>query len=421
MTTQSSASPSEIEAWLHGFVRDPGFLAAYPYYAAILAKFTPVADPSASRMAVSLHDGRFYLHVNVDAFMAEPHFLRGVLLHEVHHVVLGHLTHPKFAEIEHAELMDLAVEMSANEYIEEPLPPAVKWHAYASFGIRAGQSTVERYELLVRALDATGKRPRPSPGEEGSATADDHRFFPRARASPGGIAQTALLVEKAVNDVRDDRESGGDREHHAGDFPGRNKVAGRSPQRLIEELTDTTRAPDEVMDWPAALALFVARARSPVHTWSRPNRRFPDRIFEVPGRSWAMRQSDRPRLLVAIDTSLSMTRGELEEIARQLIVVGERAHLTMAECDVEVQRVYPFAGRLDDIAGRGGTDLRPVFAPELLGAHDIDGIVYFTDGMGPFPQDPPLVPTLWVLTKPDAFACPWGQRAWLRSPRSKRK
>ena len=50
--------------------RDPAFLERYPYYAAVLAQLTPVADPSVARMAVSLHDGRFYLHVNVESFVA---------------------------------------------------------------------------------------------------------------------------------------------------------------------------------------------------------------------------------------------------------------------------------------------------------------------------------------------------------------
>ena len=109
---------AELEAWLEGFLRDPGFLHAYPYYAAILGMLAPVNDPSVGRMAVSLHDGHFFLHLNVAAFVEEPQFLRGVLLHEVHHVVLGHLTHPKFAAVEEPELMDLAIEMSANEHIE---------------------------------------------------------------------------------------------------------------------------------------------------------------------------------------------------------------------------------------------------------------------------------------------------------------
>ena len=120
---------------------------------------------------------------------------------------------------------------------------------------------------------------------------------------------------------------------------------------------------------------------------------------------------------MAIDTSLSMTKRELREIARQLVVLADRAHVTIAECDVSVARIYPFAGRIENVVGRGGTDLRPVFAPDVLGAHDIDGVVYFTDGEGPFSRAPAPVPTLWILTKPHAFHCPWGEKAWLRSPR----
>jgi predicted metal-dependent peptidase len=407
---RSAATPSELETWLDAFVRDPAFLEAYPYYAAILAKLTPVADPSVSRMAVSLHDGRFYLHVNVDAFVREPQYLRGVLLHEVHHVVLGHLAHPKFAECEEPELMDLAIEMSANEYIEEELPPAITWRAYAAVGMRAHQSTRERYDLLMKHLEGTGSRPRPGAGEKPAGTLDDHRFLGRGEASPGGVAQTALLIDRAVTESPREREGDDDDPREARRF----LVAGRTPGRLVEELAETTRAPDDVIDWRAALQMFLARARAPVHTWSRPSRRFPSRIFEVPGRTWAPRRTEDPRLLVAIDTSLSMTRNELEQIARQLVVLSARAHVIVAECDVTIARIYPFAGRIDTVMGRGGTDLRPVFAPAVLGAHDVDGVVYFTDGEGPFPTEPASVPTLWVLTKPLAFKCPWGERASLR-------
>lgn len=443
-STTIVATRSELEAWLDGFIRDPSFLEAYPYYAAILAKMTPVADPSVARMAVSLHDGRFYLHVNVDAFLAEPQYLRGVLLHEVHHVVLGHLTHPKFAECEEPELMDVAVEMSANEYIEEELPPAVTWRAYSSVGMRAGQSTRERYEILVRHLQGTGSRPKPGAGERGAGTVDDHRHLAKGETSAGGVAQTALLVGRAVSDAKAERaakqppprdptpttpKKRGKKPqkppepsiaYDDDDDPSvsrRYLVAGRTAGRLIEELAETTRAPDEVMDWKSALAMFAARARAPVHTWSRPNRRFPGRIFEVPGRSWAPRRDAEQHLLVAIDTSLSMTKQELEEIARQLVVLSERARVTIAECDVSVARVYPFDGRIQNVVGRGGTDLRPVFAPSLLGAHDIDGVVYFTDGDGPYTHEPAPVPTLWVLTKPMNFRCPWGEKAFLRAPR----
>jgi predicted metal-dependent peptidase len=414
---------NDIAAWLEAFVRDPSFLEAYPYYAAVLAKVVPVADPSVKRMAVSLHDGRFYLHVNVESFIAEPQYLRGILLHEVHHVVLGHLTHPKFSDIEEPELMELAVEMSANEHIEEPLPNPITWRAYSACGVRGGQSTMEKYEALVTHLRTTGARPKPQPGAGGTSEAgatasmqplDDHRWLRRAAESPGGVAQNALLVARAIESAP---------ERPAEDDAGARRwlLAGTSPGRLVEELSGTLLEPEDFLDWKEALRMFAARARAPVHTWSRPNRRFPDRPFEVPGRTWSPRRTEEPHLLVAIDTSLSMTRPELEEIARQLGELGERAHLVVAECDVEVTRVYRFTGHLESVTGRGGTDLRPVFEEAFLGAQRVDGVVYFTDGEGPAPEAPPPVPTLWVLTKPHAFRCAWGERAHLGRKRAVRR
>ena len=79
--------------------------------------------------------------------------------------------------------------------------------------------------------------------------------------------------------------------------------------------------------------------------------------------------------------------------------------------------MYAWSGALTDVMGRGGTDLRPVFAGPLLAAHGVEGVIYFTDGDGPTPDTPPSVPVLWILTKPEAFTCPWGERAWLgRAP-----
>src|SRR5688572_4264247 len=408
----------ELRAWLDGFITEASFVERYPYYAAILAKLSPVGDPSVKRMAISLYDGRFFLHVNVESFMAEPQYIRGILLHEVHHVALGHLTHPKFEEAAEPHLMDIAVEISANEYIEDPLPNPITWRAYSPFGIRPGQSTIERYEILVEHTKKSGARPRPKPdpnAPSGEAPVDDHRFLRASARPPGGLAQNAMLLERAFADApplpTKEREKVDPREEE--EVPRRFTVAGRLPGRLIEELHGTTLPPEHFIDWKAALEMFAARGRAPIHTWSRPSRRFPDRIFAVPGRTWAPRRMEEPRLLVAIDTSLSMTKVELEEIARQLVLLGEKAHVTIAECDVEVARVYPFSGTLDKVTGRGGTDLRPAFAPDRLKALDVDGVVYFTDGDGPFPEEPAIVPTLWVLTKPHLFRCSWGERARL--------
>ncbi len=409
MAAPQKKSAPDLQAWLDAFVRDPAFLDKYPFYAAILGQLSPVADPSTLRMAVSLHDGRFFLHVNVDSFLNEPQYLRGVLLHEVHHVVLGHLSHPKFANAAEPELMDLALEMSANEYIEEPLPNPIVHKAYAPIGIRAGQSTVDRYEkLLAAATDNPQRRAGGTERDDPSRRVDDHRMLRRGEPDPGAIEHTRQLLQKAIEDVVKNDPEQDDED------PRRRLLAGKNPGRLIEELTGTTLQAETFLDWKTAMKMFVAKSRAPVHTFSRPSRRFPNDIGIVPGRTYSPRVLVRPSLLVAIDTSMSMSTHELAEIGRQLTQLSEHARITVAECDTEITRTYGFDKMLTDVAGRGGTDLRPIFAPEFLGRTKADGVIYFTDGEGPFPEAPPRLPVLWVLTKPARFGCIWGARAEMK-------
>lgn len=399
-----ASGPSSLRDWLGAFVADGAFLQKYPAYASVLARLFPVADPEVSSMAVELYGGRFYLRVNPDYFVDNPAFLTGILLHEVHHIVLGHLSNPKFYDPEEPRLMELAVEMSANEYIEEPLPNPIIWKAFERYGIRAGQSTLTRYRKLLEAMPPGEPTPRPC---------DDHRPWQGQSPNPGANEQARRLVNDAVNEAELRAQS-------EGPSPVSLRLAGRDPGRLLEELAGVLSAPETFLDWREALTLFSARVRAPLHSYARPSRRFPGRPFEVPGRLYAARSVGYPRLLVAIDTSMSMSSTELIEIARHLVRLGPLASITLVECDAEITSLGPFTGALHEVRGRGGTDLRPVFAPSVLGRVRPDGVIYFTDGQGPFPEQAPPVPVLWVLTKPEAFACPWGSKAKLGRPGDRR-
>jgi predicted metal-dependent peptidase len=403
---------SDLRAWLSAFVQEQHFLSRYPYYAHVLAGLEPVSDPSVPWLGISLHPAhgrgaRYYLHVNIAALTREPQYLRGILLHEVHHIVLGHAAHPKFFGAAHKDLMALAQEVSANEHIDEALPEPVLLQHFERFGLRPGQSTLERYEKLCAAR-AEGKEPKLA---RDTQLVDEHRFDEPSAPPPAGLYETRQLIEQARDQGAEDAERA---------QPERRRLAGRTPEQLLAQLGGTLEAPHVAIDWRTALRMFVARVRAPVHTWSRPSRRFPTRIGELPGRAYRPRAILRPRLLVAIDTSLSMSERELSEIARQLRPVSELAQLTIVECDSEIVRAYAFRGPLEQVQGRGGTDLRPVFAAGFLRAHGADGVVYFTDGEGPFPEREPALPVLWMLTKPSSFACPWGARAKLDLGEKKR-
>jgi predicted metal-dependent peptidase len=394
-------------AWLDAFMRTPHFLERYPYYAYVLAQVEPVVDPSVPAMGVSLHHAvgrgaRYYLHVNVEELAREPRFLHGILLHEVHHIVLGHLAHPKYRNPTHPDLMQLAQETCANEYIEEPLPSPVLWQHFERFGLRAGQSTLQRYELLCAAR-AEGKEPE---AKRDTHMVDQHSWQQTPAPPPEGLDETRNTLQIARDQPQElDEETRKKVEA--------TRIVGRTPDQLLAQLGGSQQPREVEIDWRKALRMFVAHTRAPQHTWSRPSRRFPQRIGEVPGRAYQHRTVLRPNLIVAIDTSLSMTERELNEIARQVRPMSELAQLHIVECDVNIARSYAFHGVIDHVQGRGGTDLRPVFQPAFLRSQRADGVVYFTDGDGPYPEHAPNVPVLWLLTKPQAFDCPWGQRAKL--------
>jgi predicted metal-dependent peptidase len=365
-------------------------------------------------MAVSLHGSHIWLHVNADYFTKPAHlpFIKGVLLHEVHHVVLGHLSDPIYVNPTEPDLMELAMEVSANEYIREPLPgdPPV-WTRFKQFGLAAGQSTWERYDLLVKARRSGATIPVPVRWVDSHLARGVGRWsVVGGKPDQDSYIRVKRLVSEAVSQEQRNRTRADCTNRPGG------SLAGRDPGHFIEELDEEQVAVSVPrLNWRTALQLFATPHKRAFTTYTRPNRRFPGRLGEVPGRIRRPDTTNPRRLLVVVDTSASMSTRELNEIAGELRRLNRLARFTVAECDSVVHRVYPFAGSFVEAAGRGGTDLRPVFEPEFLAQYRPDGVVYFTDGEGPYPLQPPGVPTLWVLTKDWPFRCPWGQQALLRS------
>jgi predicted metal-dependent peptidase len=316
--------------------------------------------------------------------------------------------------------MELAMEVSANDYIREPLPEnRVTWEEFRDEGLRPGQSTWERYELLVRARCAGAFI-----AAAGDRWVDDHHgdgVGSVRRAVEGGDSvrpeTVRRLIEEAVSEARKASPAGEGDERVGGEQKNRGSerflLAGKEPGKLLEELSGVDERPRHYMNWRAALQMFTAQTRTPVHTFARPSRRAPRLVGLVPGRIYYPGQTERPHLIVAIDTSGSMSSEELTEVSRQLLPISSLVRLTVVECDAAIQRVYPFTDTIREFAGRGGTDLRPVFEPSFLRAYRPDGVVYFTDGFGPYPEKDPGIRTLWILTKPWKFSCPWGQRAMM--------
>lgn len=423
-TPIATRAPRTRPGWFDALLTDTGFLTRFPGYAGVLARMDPVATDSVPVMGVGLRHrdaphGRLVLMVNLGYFAEHPEFRAGVLLHEIQHVVLGHLASESLHRVTHPRLVEIAMEISANEPITDPLPPGgVTLAQFEPYGVREGQSTLERYVLLRDAW------------RRGELHLQDHwlsRMWDLHRPTRRGGRCAG------VGDLVDARSDGATEESWARDGWGLGEeTSAWALTRMREAIQRHLRGPrggdDDLRDpggalgakalervllhtaegarlsWPRVLRAAFPAVRRVTPDYQRPNRRFQSRVGEVPGRR---RRAPPPRILAAVDTSGSMSGDALDRCAREVARLARHARVLVAECDAAVHRVRPVGPQMQSWLGGGDTDFSPVFA-EARARGGVDGVVYFTDGRGALPALPPGLPVLWVITHDDPVDLPWG-------------
>jgi predicted metal-dependent peptidase len=160
------------------------------------------------------------------------------------------------------------------------------------------------------------------------------------------------------------------------------------------------------LDWRRLLRRYVGEATEIQPVFTRPSRRFPALVGVVPGH---LHRPAQPTVMAVIDTSSSLSTEMLAMIAAELVHLAASHTVTVVECDATVHAVYRYRGRLNAVHGRGGTDLRPPFAPAILRTVRPNVVAYFTDGCGPAPEVAPAMPVIWCLVPGGAKPAMWGR------------
>jgi predicted metal-dependent peptidase len=163
----------------------------------------------------------------------------------------------------------------------------------------------------------------------------------------------------------------------------------------LDSLIASLRGPRS--SWFDYLKRFVADVMVSDYSWSRPSRRsaalgvyLPSTIKEGIG-----------HIDLAIDTSGSISDKELECFGSKFLALHEELKPELTRViyfDAKVQRVDEFGAEDQPnfhIAGRGGTDFRPIFDWIQTSGREPKCLVVLTDLEAPFPQAPSF-PTLWV-------------------------
>ncbi len=172
-----------------------------------------------------------------------------------------------------------------------------------------------------------------------------------------------------------------------GDLPG--ELA-----RMIQEILSP------VLDWREILSRFILDSVRQDYSWTPPNRRFVHQGIYLP----SMRSHDPREMVVAVDTSGSISGPELDRFSAELSAILDvctmGAHLIY--CDARVNG-SSFVRREDfplkiAFTGGGGTDFRPVFDWVEKHVPQPMCLVYLTDlACSRFPVQP-AYPVLWACT-----------------------
>lgn len=382
---------------------------AYPFYAAIVSGGTFRAE-AVGTLAVTiragqltfLFDPRFVVTHSLDEVAAGVH-------HEIMHVLHGHLTADR-SRFPDSEARVVAEEVTCNEFIKEPLPAGVLRHA--QFGLPDDEDTDTRYERLAKTNPArNGQNSVPERANCGQRQTDsvpatqisfdDHSFWPEGEVAATGAAVIGKVVATAIAQVNPVAWSQVPSSIRAK----ANAIAGLG--RSTYNIRSNQIAPASArLNWERLLARVIQQRTDREATFSRANRRFPHLIGIVPGTRLT---STHPRILAVVDSSGSVTDGMLASISAELTALARVACVTVCECDTRIQRTYAYNGPVTTVVGRGGTDLRPPFAPAYLQDQRPDAVVVFSDGHGPAPEAPPRVPVIWVVMAGGRVPANWGQ------------
>ena len=179
------------------------------------------------------------------------------------------------------------------------------------------------------------------------------------------------------------------------------KQSGKLPssiERMLEELMQAQ------LPWRAILRRFMTETCIDDFSWRRGNRRFLANNLYLPSRT---SEDSMGEMVVVIDTSGSIGDKELNEFGSEIAAIIEDVRPTktiVMYCDSKIAHIDEFEPH-ETVSfaahGGGGTDFRPPFA--WIEEHGLSprALVYLTDGYGPFPEEEPTFPTLWVINNHD--------------------
>lgn len=172
------------------------------------------------------------------------------------------------------------------------------------------------------------------------------------------------------------------------------KMRGVIPGELQSYIDKLMAPKPEVFNWKAYFRRLLGTSEEFYKKSSRkkPSKRFDD----APG----FRHIHKQKLLVAVDTSGSVSNSELQDFFSEINYIYKAgASIDILEYDARVNNVWSYAGKAPDkVSGRGGTVWQAAYDWYLPRAKDYSAFVTFTDGYDYYRPTHPIRNAIFVVT-----------------------
>lgn len=345
--------------------------------------------------------------------MTEEH-TRGVLCHEVMHVVLKHCVPWPGKD---KQLCNVAMDWVINEQLRDANISLPEGALYDPTGVTRGWAWQEVYNFLKNTQEDKedvfeGTPNKDSKGDlnqenrnkikEQIANAEDH-FDTNEDDSPAELEERASRIDDMLV-----------RAANAQEAAGRGQMPGCARDRINE-----IRTPQ--IDWREEL-INTVRSRYPEdYSFAKPNRKFLGSGLYLPSMSGFRAGT----IVVGFDTSGSMSKEDLSIAVSEINFIindikPEKVILMSADYSIANVREYTadtwFTLEDFEAVGGGGTSFRPVFE-EVEKLDSVDQVIYFSDmyvNDHCFPRKSPDYPVTFVSTTGNDYPVPFGKLIKIR-------
>lgn len=319
----------------------------------------------------------------------------GLLKHELLHIALFHIT--EYQHLKDHNIANIAMDLEINQYIDpEFLPPGPQLiENFPELDLKPKQGTNYYYEKLLTASKDPGFCPNLDKMLDGANGGE-----PSVEISIKGNSKEINLPEHGTWEEFDDLDEATKKliktqtEHILKEVADQvTKSRGTVPNEISEILAKIKELDPPKFNWRGYLRRFVGGS---IKTFSKMSRQKPNfRYTENPG----LKHKEKRRILVAIDTSGSVSTNELNEFLGEIHHIHKTGtEVMIIQCDTAISYLGKFNPKQEfKIHGRGGTSFHPVTDYYNENKKKYNCLIYLTDGEAPAPARC-NGPVLWVMS-----------------------